>query len=326
MSQWLSASQLGMFLKCPRQWAFRYIEKLIIPPNGAMKQGNAIHKAVEKNYVQKMDTRTDLPESDLTDFFATEFEQQLEAEEVKLDEDETKGGLLDQGVQLVRVFRSGIAPKVQPVAVERNFKVVVGKDKAQIVLNGYIDVIDEQDRIRDTKAMAPGRVPKPDTLGCDLQLSTYALARKLEDKDSLPTETTPARLMLDVTVKLAHPEARILPTARSIEGLRMHVNTIGNVAKAIAADAFPRNPTGWWCSEKWCGYWSRCMGKVLVTVDLAENLEPQLKESIDRVEGQEEEGRQEGGKKGRKGPAQADQKGGKEVQTAGTGHGSNGQS
>lgn len=297
MAQWLSASQLGMFLRCPRQWAFRYIEKLVIPPNGAMKQGNAIHKAVEKNYVQKMDTKIDLPENDLTDFFATEFEQQLEAEEVQLNEDETKGGLLDQGVQLVRVFRSGIAPKVQPVAVERNFKVVVGKDKTQIVLNGYIDVIDEQGRIRDTKAMAPSRVPKSDALGCDLQLSTYALARKLEDKDSLPTETTPARLMLDVTVKLAHPEARILPTARSIEGLRMHVNTIGNVAKAIAADAFPRNPTGWWCSEKWCGYWSRCMGKVLVTVDLAENLESQLEESIGRE-------KEEGSKKARKKGAQ----------------------
>lgn len=309
---WLSASQIGMFLRCARQWAFRYIEKIIVPPSGAMKQGNAFHRMAEKNYAQKMGSRVDLNERDLTEFFAFEFEEQMKAEEVILQENETEGGLKDQGVQLTRVFRSGIAPKVQPVAVEGNFKVPIGKGDAQVMLNGYIDVIDEQGRIRDTKAMTPQRVPNQFDLSRDLQLSTYALARKLEDVDSLPTEEKPALVMLDVAVKLVHPEARILPTARSIEGLRLHANTIGNVAKAIRADAFPRNPTGWWCSPKWCGYWDRCMGKGLVTLDLAENLETQLKESVG-----EEKGHEEGRKKSGKGPAQAGQKGGEEVVQAG---------
>jgi hypothetical protein len=281
-----------------------------------MKQGNVFHKMAEKNYAQKMETRSDLSENMLTEFFAEEFETQMKAEEVILGDGETHGGLKDQGVQLTRVFRAGIAPKVQPVAVERNFKIVVGKDTAQVMLNGYIDVIDEQGRTRDTKAMAPSRVPDQDALSRDLQLSTYALARKLEDKDSLPTEKNPAHLMLDVAVKLVHPQARILPTARSIEGLRLHLNTIGNVAKAIHADAFPRNPTGWWCSPKWCGYWSRCMGKGLVTVDLAENLESQLKESVTR--GEEEKGPEKVREKSGQGPAQAGQKGSEKAVQAAT--------
>lgn len=306
---WLSASQIGMFLRCARQWAFRYIEKLVIPPSGAMKQGSVFHRMAEKNYAQKLMTRADLKEGDLTEFFAEEFETQWEAEEVRLGENETKGGLKDQGVQLTRVFRAGIAPKVMPVAVEGNFKVPLGKGEAAVMLNGYIDVIDEQGRIRDTKAMTPQRVPNEFDLSRDLQLSTYALARKLEDVASLPTEETPAHLMLDTVVKLVHPEARILPTARSIEGLRLHANTIGNVAKAIRADAFPRNPTGWWCSPKWCGYWDRCMGKGLVTLDLAENLETQLKES---VRGKEEKATEESRQKSGKGAAKAGEKGGKE--------------
>ena len=316
---WLSASQIVMFLRCARQWAFRYIEGLKVPPSGAMKQGNVFHRMAEKNYAQKMGSRVDMSEGDLADYFAEEFETSWASEEVKLNENETKGGFKDEGVALTRVFRAGIAPKVQPIAVERNFKIVVGKDDAQVLLNGYIDVIDEQGRIRDTKALTPQRVPNEFDLSRDLQLSTYALARKLEDVGSLPTETTPARLMLDVAVKLKHPEARILPTARSIEGLRLHLNTVGNVAKAIKADAFPRNPTGWWCSPKWCGYWDRCMGKGLVTLDLAENLETQLKESLDR--GEEKEGPEKGRKESGKGAAEAGQKGREEAVQAATGSG-----
>ena len=307
---WLSASQIAMFLRCARQWAFRYIEGLKVPPSGAMKQGNVFHRMAEKNYAQKMMTRADLKENDLTEFFAAEFEEQMKAEEVRLQEGETEGGLKDQGVQLTRVFRAGIAPKVMPVAVEGNFKVPLGKGEAAVMLNGYIDVIDEQGRIRDTKAMTPQRVPNEFELSRDLQLSTYALARKLEDVGALPTEEKPVSMTLDVAVKLVRPEARILPTARSIEGLRLHANTIGNVAKAIRADAFPRNPTGWWCTPKWCGYWDRCMGKGLVTLDLAENLETQLKES---VRGEEEKGKEESRQKSGKGAAKAGQEGGKEA-------------
>jgi hypothetical protein len=99
----------------------------------------------------------------------------------------------------------------------------------------------------------------------------------------------------------------MLRTARSREGLRMHLNTIGNIAKAIRADAFPRNPTGWWCSEKWCGYWGRCMGKGLVTIDLSENLEPLLEESVSRAEKERQEKDRQ---KGSQAAAQAGQEGG----------------
>src|SRR5262249_49767549 len=83
------------------------------------------------------------------------------------------------------------------------------------------------------------------------------------------------------------PKAVVMETTRSRIALQMHLNTIGNIAKAINADAFPRNPTGWWCSPKWCGYWGRCMGRGVTFVDKAgADLEEQLKASIDKVEGE----------------------------------------
>lgn len=298
---YLSATQIGMFLRCARQWAYRYIERLIVPPSGAMKQSGVFHSTAEYNYVQKIESRTDLKLDEMTDFFGTRFEHEFTREEVKLNENETKGGLKDQGMDIVRVFHRNIAPYVQPVEVEKRFELTLKEKEGEppFKLVGVIDVVDERGHVRDNKALAPSRVPNEFELSRDIQLSTYSLARRLETKKVEP------ELNMDVVVKLQRPEARLLRTARSREGLRMHLNTIGNISKAIRADAFPRNPTGWWCSPKWCGYWDRCMGKGLVTIDLSANLEPLLQESVDRAE---EQGQEKGSKKGR----QSRQEGGKE--------------
>lgn len=303
---YLSASQIGMFLRCARQWAYRYVERLIVPPNGVMKQGGVFHSTAEHNYVQKIESRVDLKVDDLADFFGTTFEAELKREEVKLDPGQTKGALKDQGIDLVKVFHRNISPYVQPVQVEQRFELTLSEEKGQqpFKLVGIIDVVDERGHIRDNKAMTPSRVPNEFELSRDLQLSTYSLARRLMTKEVEP------EIDMDIVVKYARPEARMLRTARSREGLRMHLNTIGNIAKAIRADAFPRNPTGWWCSPKWCGYWDRCMGKGLVTVDLSENLEPLLEESVSRAEKERQEKDRQ---KDREAAAKAGKEGGEKV-------------
>jgi hypothetical protein len=301
---YLSATQIAMFLRCARQWAYRYIERLIVPPSGAMKQSGVFHSTAERNYLQKIDSRSDLKVDELTDFFGDTFEHEFKREEVKLNEGETKGALKAQGLDIVKVFHRNIAPYVQPVQVEQRFELSLTEEKGgqqPFKLVGVIDVVDERGHIRDNKAISPQRVPNQFELARDLQLSTYSLARRLMTKEVEP------ELDIDAVVKYARPEARMLRTARSREGLRMHLNTIGNIAKAIRADAFPRNPTGWWCSEKWCGYWGRCMGKGLVTIDLSENLEPLLEESVSRAEKERQEKDRQ---KGSQAAAQAGQEGG----------------
>ena len=296
---WLSASQMQMFLRCPRQYYFRYIERLKIPPSGAMKQGSVFHLAAGYNYTQKVTSRVDLPENDLTEYFADQFETEFAREEVKFQEGESKGALKDQGIDLVKTFAVGIAPHVQPVEVESKFELNIGKGEENVKLIGYIDVVDEHGIIRDNKTMTPQGVPNADNLGKDVQLSTYSLARRLITKKAEPL------LTLDAVIKYGRwPEARILPTARSREGLKMHLNTIGHIGKAIRAEAFPMNTNGWHCSRKWCGYFDRCAGKGLVTVDLSANLEQLLRESV----GEKEEGR-EGRQESREEATEASQEG-----------------
>ena len=61
----LSATQLNMFLRCPRQYEFRYIKGFKIPPSGAMVQSRVWHETLEANYKQKVQSDKDLPLSDM---------------------------------------------------------------------------------------------------------------------------------------------------------------------------------------------------------------------------------------------------------------------
>ena len=71
----LSFTQINMFLRCARQYEFRYIKGLRRPPSGALILGKSWHKAVELNYSQKIQTEKDLPIEDVQDCFSDAFEE-----------------------------------------------------------------------------------------------------------------------------------------------------------------------------------------------------------------------------------------------------------
>ncbi|MBI5244050.1 MAG: PD-(D/E)XK nuclease family protein, partial [Elusimicrobia bacterium] len=77
----LSATQIGMFLRCPRQYEFRYMQGLKQPPSGAMVQSKVWHRTVEENYRQKIESAKDLPLPRMEEFYAAQYEEALKAEE-----------------------------------------------------------------------------------------------------------------------------------------------------------------------------------------------------------------------------------------------------
>ncbi len=270
----LSATQISMWLRCPRQWAFRYIEHLRIPPSGAMKQSSVLHKSAEYNYRQKIASHLDLPLDEMTDFYDQTFRDEMQREEVVLDENQTPEGLKDQGIAAIKTHHKEIAPLVEPQFVEEKRTVALGGENFAYDLTGVLDVVDTADTVIDNKLL--GKTPNQADLDKDIQLSTYSLLYRLWQRKA------ESKLRLDIVVKNKLPKAVQLETQRSREGLRMHLNTMGHIAKAIEAEAFPMNPTGWWCSPKFCGYWSRCMGKGMVTVDLGQTLEAKLEQSLSK--------------------------------------------
>jgi CRISPR/Cas system-associated exonuclease Cas4 (RecB family) len=43
----VSASSIGMYQRCPRQWAYRYVLGIKVPPDGGLITGLGVHRAAE---------------------------------------------------------------------------------------------------------------------------------------------------------------------------------------------------------------------------------------------------------------------------------------
>lgn len=248
----LSFTQLNMFLRCPRQYEFRYIEGLKVPPSGAMVQSRVWHETLELNYRQKVVSDEDLALGQMQEFFAARFDEAVAGEEVAFEPDEKPGKLKDQGTAIVAAHHGTIAPAVRPALVEERFTVDLGED-FPFDLVGVWDLVERDGTIVDNKAY--GRQPRQEDLDKDLQFTAYALGYRTTHGRVEPG------LRMDAIVKTKNPRPVQLHTRRTNDDCRWLLGLIEQVAKAIDAGVFYPNPQGWHCSPRFCGYWDRCMGR-----------------------------------------------------------------
>ena len=243
----LSATQLNMFLRCPRQYEFRYIKGFKIPPSGAMVQSRIWHETLETNYKQKIQSDKDLPLSDMQEFFASRFDETFNNEEIEINK--PQGKIKDEGTSIVAIHHKIIAPKVHPLLVEEEFRISLGEDFPYELL-GYWDIIEREGFIVDNKAY--GRTPNQDDVDKDLQLTIYSLGYRAAKKQ------IEKGIRLDAIIKTKQPKAMQIHTSRTNDDCRWILNLIEQVAQAIKNGIFYPNPTGWNCSPKFCGYWDKC--------------------------------------------------------------------
>jgi RecB family exonuclease len=248
----LSFTQLNMFLRCPRQYEFRYIEGLKVPPSGAMVQSRVWHETLELNYRQKVVSDEDLALGEMQEFFAARFDEAVAGEEVAFEPDEKPGKLKDQGTAIVAAHHGTIAPAVRPALVEERFTVDLGEE-FPFDLVGVWDLVERDGTIVDNKAY--GRQPRQEDLDKDLQFTAYALGYRTTHGRVEPG------LRMDAIVKTRNPRPVQLHTRRTNDDCRWLLGLIEQVAKAIDAGVFYPNPQGWHCSPRFCGYWDRCMGR-----------------------------------------------------------------
>lgn len=248
----LSFTQINMFLHCPRQYGFRYIEGLKTPPSGAMVQGRVWHETLERNYRQKVGSDSDLPMGEMQEFFAARFDETLTNEEVALEPGEKPGRLKDQGVAIVAAHHRAIAPTVRPLLVEERFTIDLGHD-FPFDLVGVWDLIERDGTIVDNKSYA--KTPYQENLDKDLQFTAYALGYRATRGRVEPG------LRMDAVIKTANPRAVQLQTHRTNDDCRWFLGLIEEVCKAIKSEFFFPNPNGRHCSPRLCGYFSRCKNR-----------------------------------------------------------------
>lgn len=275
--QHISASSLKMAVRCEEQWRQRYILGKKSPPALAAIAGRADHKAIEASMTQKIESFVDLPVHEVKDLYVAALENEVE-KEGGLNELEVRGAETPQdkvkafdderrhGPEVVATYQKEVSPLIQPVAVEREFRLTVPGVPVEVL--GYIDliatssqtqldldpgeaeltrrIIDRKRRARKTLKIEPE---------WSIQAEIYQLAEPL-----------PHEWHLSVTTKIPQaiafaPELmqKLPPRMRSELLLQQLVAKLGWLYQRFGPDE-PWTSTGrlhpWACS--YCGYREDC--------------------------------------------------------------------
>lgn len=252
----ISFTQLNMLLRCGEQYNRRYIKREILAPSGSQVRGRSAHKAEEKNFVQKIETSSDLPIEAVKDFFSDEWEKNKYeiawTDEELSGESPTKieGKYKDTGIALVEVYHVQLAPSAIPVAVEDKF--TVHFEGGYPDLTGIIDRIDEGDQVIDLKFMS--KSPSEGDAAKDVQLVAYDLGYRQTRKKK------PSILRKEYAVSTKTPKTitQEIPPHED-ERIDRLLFSLERAIEAIQKGVFlPAALGSWVCSPKWCGYYPTC--------------------------------------------------------------------
>jgi len=179
MKRIFSPSQVNTYLKCGKQWAFRYIDGIKTPPRAAMALGRGVDVGVNHNMLHKIENENRAANlNDSLDAFSAEYEDA--AQEVEWKEGEDKGKEKDTGIALTKLHYEEIAPIIHPESVQEQFLI---ETDAGYDVRGILDIVEVNGTIRDTKT---SKTKKQDgELFKNLQGVTYDWAYKvLRGKES----------------------------------------------------------------------------------------------------------------------------------------------
>lgn len=240
----LSYSALSLYLRCPMQYYFRYVEGHKEPPAAAMVTGTAGHTALEQNNLHKIKTGEDLPEKTVLDTFSDSLV--VLAKDVEDWSGDSLDTLNTQGRGVLAEYVKSAAPLLQPVHAERSIDFTV----SGIPFVARIDLENADGTVLDYKVVGKrSSYLNKGAAETSLQLALYGVAAESEKAGF-------CALVKDTQKVCFTPTRSITP------GVLTELDVVvTNVVKAISAGAFPLCDEGnWWCSEKWCGYHHRCRG------------------------------------------------------------------
>ena len=241
---YISKSQTEMFLRCPRQYEYRYIAGLKEPPGVSLIQGICVHGALDMNNKHKIKEHEDLPAKLLVEKFTDDFETQC----FDINQwEEPKDVVISESGKLINEYMIREAPLIQPLKAEEKIEGVAQyEDGTEIKLVAIVDVM-EENQIGDYKVTGRKK-SKPEVDG-SLQLGLETFLTGIRN----------TYLMLLLKKKFETYKQVHCVTDSQISWT---LEVIRSVAKAISAGNFPVcDPCSWACSATYCGYHHRCRGK-----------------------------------------------------------------
>ena len=249
----LHISRLATLWRCGEQYNRRYIKKEIIPPGIALVIGSSTHKSIEANLKNKIEKGELLPIDACQDIANDTVRNSLK-QGIMLNDEEKAIGIklvkqqaIDMAVSLSKLHRTGLAPTLSPVSVEKSFVLNI-KDLPDFSIKGTVD-IEEKTSIRDTKTAGKSDL---NAASKSIQLTMYDLALKSQGK-------LVEKLYIDQLVKTKEPKICTSETTRDENDHRALLFRITNAIKQIKAGIFPPcSADSWVCSPRFCGYYNTC--------------------------------------------------------------------
>ena len=271
---YLSPSQVGMFLKCPKSWELAYLQHKPRRTVARMFQGIQVHNAVEKVLKGRLETGK-LPSQEMaTDAYSDSFN-----ETKKLIEDwegEDEGAVKDTGVKCTKAYYDEAASDATPIEVEKTFHAVFRSPdgKVRLPVLGRIDSVQVQSHTEQEyqdirEALSSKQPTKPKRvhdlkvvtdkwsegdLDNDLQFAIYAGVEHVPDVQ--------VDMVVKGRAKVPRPRYEKLTGVITPKMVKHAEAVVVGVAQSIALGHFPMtDPSNWWCGEKWCSMWRHCRGK-----------------------------------------------------------------
>jgi hypothetical protein len=243
-------SMIGMALKCGERFRRRYIEGERAPAGVEAARGQGLHAASKVNLRQKVLTGVDLPLSDMMDAARDGYVKQI-SEGVYMAPDDVpfKNTILNQGlneaIRLTGIYAERVAPRIKPKRVEEPFKLDIG---LPIPLGGIIDY-EEADSLGDLKSAGK---PWPEgRIKTEIQAKLYSYV--FEKKTGI-------RPRFDYHIHSVKGMAlQTLSVTPTIDDYRAMLMTVKRFWLMVQAGIFlPAEPGAWWCSERFCPFYSSC--------------------------------------------------------------------
>jgi len=250
----LTQTMLSMASRCAEQFRRRFIEGEIIPPNIAAIRGTALHKAASENHRHIQSKGEALSEESILDLSATAYIETLSngvslTQEEAIEKSKVLGKGKDETISLASLYSRKVSPCVKkPLLIETELSADVGLD---IPLSGTVDLLHNGKTILDLKTASKS---KPDSFGQNnLQATAYTI---LVQKEIVERPNFEFRVL----VANKEPVEQVIPAIVSQQDERALLARMMVVLRMLETGLFPpTNPNeAWWCSERFCGYWSSC--------------------------------------------------------------------
>ena len=121
-----------------------------------------------------------------------------------------------------------------------------------------LDLRDDKHVIHDVKTAA--KSPGKDDADKSQQLSVYAYAsRALDVQQGISAPDAGLQLTHLIVTEAGNASVVQQRTTRTNSDIIRTLARMQQTYNGIKAGVFPpTDPSNWWCSKKWCGYWGEC--------------------------------------------------------------------